>query len=148
MQDTQVWSLDWEDPPEKERLPTPVFSSGESQGQRSLVGYSPWQDWVTNIPSLMMILLQVFRKSTLWDKCLTLLKSKLLEKIIWLSLWHRILSRTESQMVFTQISYLLSAFLVSFFQPRVLHIMQTFTLWGTQKARWFLLKFPISYQLS
>ena len=23
-------------------LPTPVFLPGESQGQRSLVGYSPW----------------------------------------------------------------------------------------------------------
>ena len=103
------------------------------------MGYSPWQDWVTNIPSLMMIPLQVFRKSTLWDKCLTLLKSKLLEKIIWLSLWHIILSRTEIQMVFTQISCLLSAFLVSFFQPHVLHIVQTFTLGGTLyfKKNWF-----------
>ena len=26
----------------RERLPTPVFLSGESHGQRSLVGYSPW----------------------------------------------------------------------------------------------------------
>ena len=87
----------------------------------------------------MMIPLQVFRKSTLWDKCLTLLKSKLLEKIIWLSLWHIILSRTEIQMVFTQISCLLSAFLVSFFQPHVLHIVQTFTLGGTLyfKKNWF-----------
>ena len=33
--------------------PTPVFLTGESHGQRSLVGYSPWgcrvrYDWVTN----------------------------------------------------------------------------------------------------
>ena len=28
--------------PEKEWLPTPVFLPGESHGQRSLVGYSPW----------------------------------------------------------------------------------------------------------
>jgi hypothetical protein len=26
----------------RERQPTPVFLPGESQGQRSLVGYSPW----------------------------------------------------------------------------------------------------------
>ena len=36
------WSLSWEDPLEKGMLPTPVFLPGESQGQRSLVGYSPW----------------------------------------------------------------------------------------------------------
>ena len=71
MQDTQVLSLGWEDPLEKEmathssilawripwtedpcqyscledpmdRGPTPVFLPGESHGQRSLVGYSPW----------------------------------------------------------------------------------------------------------
>ena len=42
MQKTWVWSLDWEDPPEKEMQPTPVFLPGKSYGQRSLVGYSPW----------------------------------------------------------------------------------------------------------
>ena len=26
----------------RDRLPTPVFLPGESHGQRSLVGYSPW----------------------------------------------------------------------------------------------------------
>ena len=36
--------------------PTPVFLPGESHGQRSLVGYSPWghsvrYDWVTNTSS-------------------------------------------------------------------------------------------------
>ena len=36
MQETQVRSLGQEDPLEKEIL------SGESHGQRSLVGYSPW----------------------------------------------------------------------------------------------------------
>ena len=29
-------------PREKEWLPTPAFFPGESHGQRSLVGYSPW----------------------------------------------------------------------------------------------------------
>ena len=42
MQKTQVRSLGWEDPLEREWLPTPVFFPGESQGQRSLAGYSPW----------------------------------------------------------------------------------------------------------
>ena len=42
MQETQVRSLGWEDPLEKEMQPTPVFLPGESHGQRILVGYSPW----------------------------------------------------------------------------------------------------------
>ena len=42
MQETWVWSLSWEDPLEEGMQPTPVFLSGESHGQRSLVGYSPW----------------------------------------------------------------------------------------------------------
>ena len=39
MWETRVPSLDWEDPLEKERLPTPVSLPGEFQGQRSLVGF-------------------------------------------------------------------------------------------------------------
>ena len=31
-----------EDPPEKEMDPTPVLLPGETHGQRSLSGYSPW----------------------------------------------------------------------------------------------------------
>ena len=42
MRETQVQSLVWEDPLEKGWLPTPVFLPGESLGQKSLVGYSPW----------------------------------------------------------------------------------------------------------
>ena len=41
-QETQVQSLGQEDPLEKEWQPTLVFLPGKSQGQRSLVGYSPW----------------------------------------------------------------------------------------------------------
>ena len=40
--ETQVQPLSLEDPLEKEILPTLVFLTGESHGQRSLVGYSPW----------------------------------------------------------------------------------------------------------
>ena len=42
MQETQVRSLDQEDPLEEEMQPTPVFLPGESHRQRSLVGSSPW----------------------------------------------------------------------------------------------------------
>ena len=42
MQETQVQSLDWEDPLEKGVTTAPVFLPGEFHGQRSLVGYSPW----------------------------------------------------------------------------------------------------------
>ena len=42
MQETQVLSLGREDPLEKEWQHTLVFLPGESHGQRSLVGYSPW----------------------------------------------------------------------------------------------------------
>ena len=41
MQETQVQSLGWEDPLEKEWQPTPVFLPGESHGRRSLEGYYP-----------------------------------------------------------------------------------------------------------
>ena len=42
MWETQVWSLDWEDPLEKETQRTPKFSPGESHGQECLAGNSPW----------------------------------------------------------------------------------------------------------
>ena len=35
-------NLGWEDPLERERLPTTVFLAGEFHGQRTLVGCSPW----------------------------------------------------------------------------------------------------------
>ena len=42
VQETQVPSLGWEDPLEKEMAPTLVFLLGKSYRQWSLVGYSPW----------------------------------------------------------------------------------------------------------
>ena len=43
MQEAWDQSLGWEDPAgEGNDKPTPVFLSGASHGQRSLVGYSPW----------------------------------------------------------------------------------------------------------
>ena len=40
--ETQVGSLDWEDPWRREWLPTPISLPGKFHGQRSLVEYSPW----------------------------------------------------------------------------------------------------------
>ena len=42
MPETRVQSLGWEDPLEEGMTITPVFSPRESDGQRSLVGYSPY----------------------------------------------------------------------------------------------------------
>ena len=42
MWETWVQSLGWEDPWRRKWQSTPVFFPGESHGQRSLVGYSPW----------------------------------------------------------------------------------------------------------
>ena len=41
-QETWVRSLGPEDPLEKGMATPPVFLPGESHGQKSLVGYSPW----------------------------------------------------------------------------------------------------------
>ena len=42
MQETQFRPLGWEDPLEKETATHPSIPPGKSQGQRSLVAYSPW----------------------------------------------------------------------------------------------------------
>ena len=41
-QETQVQSLGWEAPLEKEMATYSSILAGKSHGQRSLVGYSPW----------------------------------------------------------------------------------------------------------
>ena len=41
-QETQVQSLGWEDPLEKEMATPPVFLPGGFCGQWSLASYSPW----------------------------------------------------------------------------------------------------------
>ena len=40
-QESQVQSMGWEDPLEKNMVPTPVSLPGEFHGQRSLASYSP-----------------------------------------------------------------------------------------------------------
>ena len=42
MQETQVQSLDWEDPLGKGMATHSILVPGEFHGQRSLAGYSPW----------------------------------------------------------------------------------------------------------
>ena len=42
MQETWVRCLGWEDPWRRKWQPTPIFSLGESHGQRSLACYSLW----------------------------------------------------------------------------------------------------------
>ena len=42
VQEIWVQSLGWEDPWRRAWISTPVFFPGESHGQRSLKGYSPW----------------------------------------------------------------------------------------------------------
>ena len=42
MQEMQVQSLGWEDPWRRKWQPTPEYLPGQFHGQRSLVGYSPW----------------------------------------------------------------------------------------------------------
>ena len=56
MQETQVQSLDQEDPLEKGMATSPGFLPGESHGLRKLAGYSPWShnesdmtEWLTNM---------------------------------------------------------------------------------------------------
>ena len=42
MQEIWIWSLGGEDPLEKEMTSPLLFLPGKSHGQRSQVGYSPW----------------------------------------------------------------------------------------------------------
>ena len=51
---TWVWSLGREDPLQRTWQLTPVFLPGESHGQRSLVGYSPWGCKETRLKTLSM----------------------------------------------------------------------------------------------
>ena len=60
MQETWIQSLGWEDPWRRKWQPTPVFLPGESHGQRSLAGYSPWgrKESLSNLFQAKLSLLQ------------------------------------------------------------------------------------------
>ena len=51
MQETQVWSLGWEDPPEKEKAThsTILAWTEEPGGLQSMGLQRVWYDWVANI---------------------------------------------------------------------------------------------------
>ena len=76
MQETQVQSLGWEDPPEKGMAIHSSFLSGEFHGQKSLAGYMGLQrigqDWATNSNSCEMRnltkIVALGIKSFNWDK--------------------------------------------------------------------------------
>ena len=51
-QKMQFLSLGWEDPLSRKWQPTPVFLPGDSHGQRSLVGYSPWGHKELDMPEV------------------------------------------------------------------------------------------------
>ena len=86
-QETWVWSLGWENPLEKEMQPIPAFLPGESHGERSLAGHSPWDhswtqlsNWTTTRLTLIQynwylckeILghrQQTERRKTVWARC-------------------------------------------------------------------------------
>ena len=50
-QETQVQSLAWKDPLEKEMATTPVYLPGESHGQRCLEGCGPQGHRESDMPS-------------------------------------------------------------------------------------------------
>ena len=55
VQKTGVLSLGEEDPWGRKWQTTPVFLSGESHGQRSLLGYSPWGRKELNVTEQLML---------------------------------------------------------------------------------------------
>ena len=63
MRETWVWSLGWEDPWRRERLPTPVFWPGEFHGL-----YSPWghKEWDTTERLALCIALGTRIPSKYW----------------------------------------------------------------------------------
>ena len=60
MKETQVRSLGQKIPWRREWLPTPVFLPGDSHGQRSLAGYSPWGHKELNMTEQLTLSFSVF----------------------------------------------------------------------------------------
>ena len=60
MQETQLQSLGQEDPLENEMTTHPVFLPGKSHGQRSLVGYSPWDRKESDVTTQLTLFLSFF----------------------------------------------------------------------------------------
>ena len=60
MQETQAWSLGWENTQRREWEPTLVFLSGEFHGQGSLVGCSPWGGKESDMTERLTLSLSLF----------------------------------------------------------------------------------------
>ena len=69
MQETCVQPLGWEDPLEKGMSTHSSVLAGESHGQRSLAGYSPWGQKESDI-------IEWLTHSTIWGPCTQALRSK------------------------------------------------------------------------
>ena len=62
MQETWVQSLDWEDPLERERLPTPVFWPGEFHAL-----YSPWGHKESDTTERLSLHLEIVEDRKAWS---------------------------------------------------------------------------------
>ena len=69
-QETRVPSLGWEDPLEKEMASTLVFLPGEFHGQKSLLGYSPWDQKKSDTAERLTLFFFTFKSFTYWDDLL------------------------------------------------------------------------------
>ena len=79
MWETQVRSLGWEDPLEKEMATHPSILLGESHGQRSLVGYSPCSHKELDMTEQLTLLLQwAFLQISLCTRPWLLFRKKIL----------------------------------------------------------------------
>ena len=76
IQETQVWSLGHADPLEKEMATHSIFLPGESQGHRSLVGYSPYDHKESDMTERLT--LSASKRS---DRCVVLLHHPELPKL-------------------------------------------------------------------
>ena len=67
MQETQVQSLVRKIPWSRKWQPTPVFLPGESHGQKSLAGHSPWgqKEWDTTERLLLSLSFEVVMEEEL-----------------------------------------------------------------------------------
>ena len=65
MWETQVWSLDQEDPLKKGMATYSVFLSGEFHGQKSLAGYNPWGHKESDLTERLTLSLSLYIRQDL-----------------------------------------------------------------------------------
>ena len=76
----EIYALKWR----RKWKPTPVFLPGESHGQRSLEGYSPWGRKELDTTGHTAHALKIFKKSLLWGIILLLHNLKFLFLFLFL----------------------------------------------------------------